>query len=362
MHKTPLTLSLGFFAALVLGLSLPSLVAAQSSAGLSVAPAIIEDRLEPGQTYDFTMTVTNLAQKESVITASARDIEGINAGGQPKFAPEQEKTPYELSSWVTFREKEFTLGPGDAHTLAFSITVPEDASPGSHFGGVFFVVDADRAEAEGAASVIGYQVGTILNMRLSGEVQEDAAIRSFTSDKFIYDAPDVNFTLRLENLGNVLVRPHGFVEITNMRGVKVDTIEVNKAGAGVFPASEREFEAKWQTDTFALGRYQASASVVYGEDGRKTITSTLSFWVLPMKLIGGILGGFVVLILALYFGMRMMIRRKVRQMAELTGARLPQGSIRTSRGGALPSRFTFVAVALLIFSMVFLGFLFVLFA
>ena len=67
-------------------------------------------------------------------------------------------------------------------------------------------------------------------------------------------------------------------------------------------------------DGFAFGRYEAVASFSYGDTDKKTISGTTSFWILPLKPIAVVLGILLVLILGMYFAIRMYIRRKLRDM------------------------------------------------
>jgi hypothetical protein len=78
-------------------------------------------------------------------------------------------------------------------------------------------------------AAVGYDVANIVSIRVAGDVSEGAEIRQFSTDQFVYGSTDVNFTLRIENLGNVLVRPSGPLEITNMFGKTVATLVFNES-------------------------------------------------------------------------------------------------------------------------------------
>lgn len=55
-------------------------------------------------------------------------------------------------------------------------------------------------------------------MRVEGDVQEDGGIREFRAIDSFLDTPDVTFSLRFENKGNVHLQPRGNIVITNMWG------------------------------------------------------------------------------------------------------------------------------------------------
>ncbi|MFZ2555692.1 MAG: DUF916 domain-containing protein [Minisyncoccia bacterium] len=347
------TLVLGLFIVTpVLGLG----TASAQTEGIQIRPAIIEDKVDPGQIYRFTIKVTNIADNERTFNLLARDITGLDDRGVPIFSEEGVATTYELSSWVKLPQDSILLKAGQSADIPFSILVPTDATPGAHFGGVFFEVRPDQLQTTGAA--VGSRVGTIINLRIAGDVTEEMRLREFSTEEFIYDAPPVTFSARVDNLGNVLLRPHGLVEITDMFGKKVGNIEVNKSAAAVFPGGDREYKVVWEQDGLVFGRYQALLSFVYGEDGRKTIVRATSFWVLPLKPTLITLGLIFGLILALYLTVKLYINRKLRSM----GVSGKDTQLYAKRYHKPISRVTFVVLGLLIFVLILLALLFFMFA
>ena len=331
--------------------------ASAQSEGIQVAPAVIEDKVDPGQIYRFTIKVTNLSEAERTFNLLARDISGLDDRGVPIFTEEGEATIYELSSWVVLPQDSIVLKAGQSTSVPFSVQVPQEATPGAHFGGVFFEVRPDQLQSTGAA--VGSRVGTIINLRISGDITEEMRLREFSTEHFLYDAPPVVFTTRVDNLGNVLVRPHGLVEITDMFGKKIGNVEVNNSAAAVFPGGSREYSAEWSYEGFAFGRYQALLSFVYGEDGRKTVIRTTSFWILPLKPTLIVLGTLFGSILLLYLAIKYYIRKKLRDMG-ISGR--ADASLQSKRYTKPVSRLAFIAFGLLIFGIVLLFLLFFLFA
>ncbi len=332
-------------------------VAAQGSEGIEIQPAVIEDRASPGETYNFTVRVTNISNSEKTFYLSAQDITGLTDEGQPIFSNETEITPYELSSWVQLPDSQITLAPNEARSVPFVIRVPLNATPGAHFGGVFLDSRPPKQRTTGAA--VGMKVGSIINLRINGEVIEEAQLREFSTGNIVYgSASAVDFNTRIANLGNVLIRPHGLIEITDMRGSKVGVVKVNDTGAGVFPETDKTFAEVWEYDGVAFGRYQAIVSLVYGEDGRKTISAATSFWVLPIKPILTVLGTIFAALLVLYVLVRSYIAKKIREMSGGRGG----GDLYARRNQSAVPRLLIIALALLFLAIVFLVLLFLMFA
>jgi len=338
-------------------LILPGFVSAQAPEGVEISPAIIEDRVSPGETRDFSLSVRNISTVERTFYFLALDIKGVDERGVPIFAEIGEPTPYELSTWLTVPTESITIPAGESQSFGFRITVPREASPGAHFGGVFLESQAPRLRTSGAG--IGFSVGTIVSLRIAGDVVEEARVRSFSTDRLIYNEPSVRFTTNVENMGNVLVRPYGQIKIVNMTGREVGTVRVNETVSPVFPQAERSYQTEWDRDGFAFGRYQAMVSLVYGEDGRRTITGTATFWILPVKPILYTIGCFLAVVLVMFFFVRMYIRRKLSEMGI---SAVKRGDYYSKKYDCSASRLLVMTIAIALFCLAFLAFLFLMFA
>jgi len=292
-------------------------------AGVRISPAVIEETLDAGTNKTYTIDIENLNSIEQQYFLFTRNISGVGEGGAPIFADSAlEQTGFELADWITLPAGDITLGAGERQSIDIIMDVPMNASPGSHFGGVF--VSAEPPDMDSIGAAVGYQVANIISIRVSGEAIETATIRQFSTGKFLYGSQDVDFNVRIENAGNVLVRPAGPLEVFNSLGRQVGTVNFNDGRAGVFPGETREFtELEWIGDSVGFGRYEAILSATYGDAGaKKTISSTVTFWILPLNIILPALGTLAVILLVTILGVRMYIKRTLAQMN--TGRRLVQ--------------------------------------
>lgn len=353
------TVSLAVFGSLLLLSSVPSLAQAQTTIGLQLKPAIVEDQVDPGASHEYSIAVTNISSAAGTYYLIAQDIKGVDDQGRPTFSKPGEVTGYELSSWITLPSGPLTLAAGETKNVSFSVQIPSGASPGSHFAGVF-VSDKPVAPTTSGTGV-GFNIGSIVSLRISGDIREDAALREFSTDKLIYATPNVAFMTKVQNSGNVLVQPTGFVQIANMFGKQVASVPVNDSVASVFPNSERVYTSTWQSSDFAFGRYEATVSLVYGTDAKKTIYSTTSFWVLPIVPIVTVLGTLLALVVLVYVLMKMYIRNKLRQMgvAHVSRADTDFYKKKYQKSG---SKLVIVTMAVLLACLVFLALVFMLFA
>lgn len=331
---------------------------AQDAAGIGIRPAVIEGPAEPGVPQQHDVTITNLSNSQQTYFLFVRDISGVAGAGAPIFAAEDaEKTGFEMSEWISISTGEIDLAPSQSQTVTVNIDVPEDATPGSHFAGVFVSLNPPRMRQTGAS--VGYDVANIVSLRVAGEAVEKASIRQFSTGNFIYGDSTVDFQARIENEGNVLVRPVGPLEIHNMFGTRVAMLTFNESQAGVFPGVTRDFNIVWEDEGPGFGRYEATLSLAYGQQGAiSSISSTVSFWILPRDIILPavfVLGG---LLLTTYVSVRLYVRSKLRHVSGASGRRLVRQR-RSNTGVSLP---LMLLVSMLVVTTVFLLILLVMFA
>jgi hypothetical protein len=335
---------------------------AQTSAGVGISPAVIDpsEQFEPGQVGLFSVRVSNLSGVDQTYFLSTRDIVGVRDAGVPIFATEsQEKTGYELSDWIEIQENVF-VESGQEIDVPIKITVPENVSPGSHFGSVIISVDPPKLRSSGAG--IGYEVANIINIRIAGEVAESARIRQFSTSKYIYGETNVEFSARIENEGNTLIKPTGPLEVVNMFGKRVAMLTFNEPQAGVFPKTSqsdglRDYTITWEDPSPGFGRYEALLSVVYGSTGKmSTISSTVTFWILPMNIITPALITLALLFLVIFVAVKIYVKRSMAIATSGSSRRL----VRSRRQSEFPV--LLVIISMLALSALFFIILLVLFA
>jgi hypothetical protein len=311
-----------FFTSLLFSFLLaPTLIFAQNDAGIGLKPANITENMKPGESRQFTVLVSNVSPQDQNYYLHKRDISGVRDGGVPIFADKDIETGgLAMSDWIQLESDRLEVQAGTERPVSFMLSVPENASPCDHFGGIFVSAEPPELEASGAA--IGYQVANIISIRVAGECIEKAQIRQFSTDNYLYGSSNVTFNLKFENSGNTLLRPTGPLVITNMFGKQVANLTFNQEQAGVFPGVTREFVFDWKSDATGFGRYEAMVSPSYGEEGfKQTAFSTATFWILPMNIILPAAGVLAVLLLIAYISIRVYVQRKLAYYGATAGTR-----------------------------------------
>mgnify|MGYP000656731932 CR=1 FL=1 len=280
--------------------------------GAKMQPTLIEERIDPGETLTGEVTVTNQGDETQTYFLFSRDVESTDIEGKPRFAREVDEEGLSLASWVTLTEDSVTLAPGESDTVPYVIAAPESAPPGGHFGAIVLDRQADQLERSGAG--VGFQVASLMNIQINGDIVEDLKITQFSTDKGLYQYPPVTFTTVVENTGTVLQRPVGILSITDMLGNQVGKVEVNPEGrGGAAPDGERRYERVWDPEEgFYLGRYDALLTLSFGQESKQSVTRQVSFWVVPVREVALALGALLLFILVVFGGAKLYVRQQLR--------------------------------------------------
>ncbi len=255
-------------------------------------PAKLEVTLNPGEKTTKTLSVVNRTDREQTFTVSVEDFTGSQDPNRVVVLLGNDRSPYSLRDLIKPEVNSFRLKPKQRAIMAVNINIPADAEPGGRFASVLVSsepVNSSISPDENRARTIS-RLGALYFVRVAGHVKEDADLKDFriTGDKLFYEKGPFNFELLFENRSSVHLIPSGHVEIKNLLGKKVKDLEVPAFFS--LPASTRAAQVSWDS-VFAFGRYTATAIVdrAYKENPDVTDTKTISFWVLPWKIVLGLL-------------------------------------------------------------------------
>jgi len=126
---------------------------------------------------------------------------------------------------------------------------------------------------------VSQRTGSLLYVIVDGPINQEAYIRDLAFPKFTEIGP-VPFSFTAENRSDVHIRPQIGVEIYNIFGKKVDSLDIESKN--IFPLTTRDFEGQWDR-IWGFGPYKAKAVMSFG-DGNVAMATTM-FWLLPIKIV-----------------------------------------------------------------------------
>ncbi len=310
-----------FITVLVIGACVPVPTHAQNATSLSVTPPLFQLSAEPGQIWQSSIKVINTNDFPLTVYAQPVNFEAQGENGRGRFLPilEQETDGQTLAEWISVSEAPIIIDPESSKEVPFVVNLPDEVPPGGHFAAIF-IGTRPPEETESMAVRTSQVVSSLFFLTVSGDVIERGSIREFSVENSFTEVPTGRFVLRFQNEGNVHVRPRGNITIYNMWGKERGVIPINQQGnfGNVLPSSVRKFEFSWAGEpTLAdIGRYTAEVVLGYGSNNEwRTLTRTVHFWVIPVKLALVAFG----IILSLILLVRWAIKSYIRHMLRMAG-------------------------------------------
>lgn len=312
------------------------------AASITVSPPKLEIEAEKGQAISQNITITNGEPTPLVLATSVSDFTASGESGEAAFTEGENKTAFSLSSWISLPSATITVPASGKISMPFTVRVPADAEAGGHFGTIFF----SPVTAGGGDIAVKQKVGILLLVKVKGEIREQGTLDIFntfnakvgadqvhlTKPQAAFEKFPINFAVRVTNTGNVHSKPSGKIILKNtfgqvltrvgeevvlnptgaVSGTKlVDYLPVNDSKGNVLPGSSRVFLQAWKGygsinysqdgkkeivwKGLGFGRYTAELQLNYA--GSDLAKQTISFWILPWK----IMGGGIIILIALYF-------------------------------------------------------------
>jgi hypothetical protein len=291
-----------------------------------VSPTLFEMQANRSQTWTSQLRVINVNDYPITVYPQAVNFAPLGEDGRGDLIPifEAETQGQTLAEWITVPANPIVIEPQATVEVPVQVQVPENAAPGGHYAAIL-VGTKPPTDGNDLSQVQTAQfVTSLFFVRVAGEVFESGDIREFSTEKGIVQKPEAALYMRFENTGNVHVQPQGDIKIFNMWGKERGFIPINHQThfGNVLPNSIRKFSFTWKGDTAAydIGRYKAVATLGYGDDGKKYVTSTTYFWVIPYTTI-------FITLLILFIGIKItlwLIRRYIDRMLALSGVNIHQ--------------------------------------
>lgn len=267
-------------------------VSAQSSTpgagqGLEISPPTVELSVDPGSRHDFKVKVKNITSQTVVVKPSVHDFLARGEDGTPRFLIDEEvnDNPYSLKDWLS-KTGDLTLSPNQSRKINVSLRVPKDASPGGHYGLVRFNAVAPGQTKDSNLN-LSASIGALVLARVSGDIKPELKLADFYTARGeqrqgFFEFRPIKFVARIENTGNVHLKPQGEIVVKNIFNQTVASLVVNEQGGNVLPSSIRRFEQTLNSKPL-FGRY--TAELTLGDGNNQTLGEKTSFWVIPYKLV-----------------------------------------------------------------------------
>jgi hypothetical protein len=158
--------------------------------------------------------------------------------------------PKDVGSWLDLAKTNVTIEPGQRVNEPFTLTVPFNATPGDHVGGVVAAVSATQNAGQGVQ--VDTRLAAAIYLRVSGELTSGVAVESVSANYHATFNPfgggntDVSYTIH--NTGNTRLNLASVVKVTGLFGTAGSatppvikdllpgaTVRLTQRVGGVFP-------------------------------------------------------------------------------------------------------------------------------
>jgi hypothetical protein len=297
---------------MLLGIAIPF-----ASDAVTVSPPILEIDASKGQVITQSIKVRNEGADSVTYYLEAQKFIAAGESGAPQFVAGTAED-VDLASWIKFNYDNITIPGGQSAEVPFSIVVPSYAGPGGHYAAIFLSTVPPEAKEAGSQVAIASRIGTLVLVKIAGEVKEVAELSEFSTTSKSFASLPVDFAIRVKNSGNTHIKPVGTIVVKNMFGSEAGKVVVNETGGNVLPDSIRKFDSAWvknanatgattfwgkyrqEKENYAFGSYTADLTLAYGTAG-KVLSASTSFWVFPWHVIIVNLIVIILLVIIIYF-------------------------------------------------------------
>lgn len=182
----------------------------------------VELELDPGATATEHLAVRNFSDREVTFSITAADGYFTPTGRFNMLPSDQESV--DAGTWIT-ADDQVTVAAGGTVVLPFTVSVPDDATPGDHAAGIaasILTQSAGDGTSLGVESRVGFRVMTRVTGTVEPGLDVGTAANYVTSwNPFEPGAIDLDYTT--ENTGNVRLAVSGYAEHGDARVPKAET-------------------------------------------------------------------------------------------------------------------------------------------
>jgi hypothetical protein len=243
---------------LVLTLALSAL--AQSTLG--VEPPVLLKEAKPGESLTQTLKVYNVGTRSVRVRASLGDWT-YDPMGKIQFLPPG-SVKESASPWATFSPAEFLLEAKASTTLTYTLTVPKNAAPGTHWG-VLFLESEDPNPPPGVPlATFRVRMAHIFYVNLP-PLTTSGRVAGIVPSPPKGPQDPFRFALQYQNTGNTAQKLSGRFEVRDATGRKVAEVPIEEVV--VLPGQTRILPITL-VGPLPAGNYTALAVLNYGDPSR----------------------------------------------------------------------------------------------
>ncbi len=197
-------------------------------------------RADPGASVNDSLDVSNRGDTTLTLKVYAADAFTPHGGGID-LLPEDQKS-IDVGAWIRLDSDSITVKPQQTVVVPFTLTVPADATPGDHAGGIVTTTTTGSGQF-----AVERRLGSRVLVRVSGDLTPKLEV----SQVSVSYPPEFNpltssiatITYTVANSGNVRLDAHPRITVGGPFGMLGRTVATEDLGE-LLPGNSRQFEVK----------------------------------------------------------------------------------------------------------------------
>jgi hypothetical protein len=318
-----------------------------SNYDVTVSPVFFDLSSNPGTVLTERVRIRNNTTSPLPIKLQVKRLTG-DTNGELTL---RDTNPDNSLSWIKFDNDKLVAKPLEWTDVNFTIDIPKEAAYGYYFAISFTQDNTSDIKRTGTTITGAAAVPILLNVKKPG-ASAQAKLLQFSVQNYINEYLPVKYDVKVTNQGNVHVSPHGNIFISNGSNKDIAVLDVNNALSNIIPNTNKTFEVSWldgfivkqpviennqpkldkngkpveflqinwnKLTSFRFGKYTANLILVY-DNGTKDVPleASVSFWVIPYKVIIGMVIFAIVAFFIIRFLLRFYINREIKKRTKTT--------------------------------------------
>lgn len=196
-----------------------------SQSAVGVLPPAALYMTQPGERVEGTVTVSNPNNSPLTVRVYVQDWHYLPDGTQAFVEPGS--LPGSASDWITFSPSIVTLEGRQHTTIRYTVDVPGDAAPGTHWSMLFMEGENPNPRPGESFAVFSVRVGHTIYMSVP-PVEPDGMITGIFGIPPEDSETPYRFAIQYTNTGNAAYAIEGVIEFRDASGETVVTIDVDR--------------------------------------------------------------------------------------------------------------------------------------
>ncbi|MBB5789018.1 WxL protein peptidoglycan domain-containing protein [Jiangella mangrovi] len=244
--------------------------------------------LEPGGTVSDVVRVNNFSDTPQTFRVYSQDA--INTPEGSFSLLEGSETPVDVGLWAAVSHDTVEV-PANGHVdLPFTLTVPANATPGDHAGGIVASLTDVVTEENDNQVLVENRVGTRIYLRVGGDLAPSVRIQAVSASLdngwIPFTGGDMTVSYELENTGNVRVTGSQLVDVEGPLGVGLKSVHPEDLpellpGQKYTVTVEADGVQRLGRVTARLTVDPSSLNVPEGSPEPPSVTGVASAWAIP---------------------------------------------------------------------------------